>query len=208
MPILVRELGNEWDQSFAQFDRTPCAAASIGQVHRASLQDGTQVAVKVQYPGVSQSISSDLKSLKLLLLASNLLPKGLFLGNTLDVAREELQLECDYRREANMTTRAGEMIMNAPSTHGIKLRVPRVFYNVSTDNILVTEWMSGIPFGQMMQQGLVSQATRNAIGGTMLELCLREIFTYRLMQTDPNWSNFLYDFRQRSVVLLDYGSAK
>ena len=91
---LVQQLGPEWREKLSEFDYIPIAAASIGQVHRAKLLDGTEVAMKIQYPGVADSIESDLNNLKRLISMTNLLPPGLFIDQIMAVAREELLVEC------------------------------------------------------------------------------------------------------------------
>ena len=98
--VLAQNLGSDWRDLFTQFEEVPVAAASIGQVHKAVFRPtGQEVAVKVQYPGVAKSIDSDLNNLSILLTASRLLPKGLFLEKTIANARTELAWECDYIRE-------------------------------------------------------------------------------------------------------------
>ena len=99
-------LGPQWLDNFESFDRIPFAAASIGQVHSAVLSAGVSptgnsepVAVKVQFPNVADSIESDLGYVKMILAAGSLLPKGLFLGKTIQVMKSELHDECDYERE-------------------------------------------------------------------------------------------------------------
>lgn len=92
---LVTQLGPEWKSHFRSFESIPVAAASIGQVHRAVLLDGTDVAVKIQYPGVAQSIDSDLHNLKRIVDITNILPPGLFLDNIIKVASIELKAECN-----------------------------------------------------------------------------------------------------------------
>jgi aarF domain-containing kinase len=99
---MASELGAEWRDRFLTFDDKPFSAASIGQVHRATTLGGSDVVVKVQYPGVAESISSDLGYLRSLLTASSFLPKGLFLDNTIKVASSELAWECDYLREGTL----------------------------------------------------------------------------------------------------------
>jgi aarF domain-containing kinase len=88
------QLGDNWRSKFLEFDVVPIAAASVGQVHKAKLLDGTAVAVKIQYPGVAESIESDLQNLKALVNMTSLLPPGLFLDNIIKVASSELALEC------------------------------------------------------------------------------------------------------------------
>ena len=91
---LVSELGEKWRDNFIDFNVVPIAAASIGQVHKATLLDGTEVAIKIQYPGVSDSIDSDLSNLKRVVQMTNLLPPGLFVDNIIQVASVELKAEC------------------------------------------------------------------------------------------------------------------
>ena len=92
------QYGKEWRSMFVEFDNVPIAAASIGQVHKAILKTETNgniiVAVKIQYPGVAQSIKSDLQNLKTLITVMNILPKGLFIDQIIKVASEELTVEC------------------------------------------------------------------------------------------------------------------
>src|SRR6266404_1522234 len=95
------ELGPTWRSHFSSFNAIPIASASIGQVHAGVLAaNGMPVAVKVQFPGVKESIDSDLDNLSLLLVASALLPKGLFLDSTIKATKVELANECNYLREA------------------------------------------------------------------------------------------------------------
>lgn len=93
---LVSQLGTDWRSKLSEFDYIPIAAASIGQVHRAKLLDGTEVAMKIQYPGVADSIESDLNNLKRLISMTNMLPPGLFIDQIMSVAREELLIECKF----------------------------------------------------------------------------------------------------------------
>lgn len=93
---LVSQLGEDWRSRLLEFDEVPLAAASIGQVHRARLLDGTEVAMKIQYPGVAESIDSDLNNLKRLVQMTNLLPPGLFVDKIIEVASVELKAECRH----------------------------------------------------------------------------------------------------------------
>lgn len=91
---LVSQLGEDWRSKIADFNYIPIAAASIGQVHKAILHDGTEVAMKIQYPGVAESIESDLQNLKAIVNVANFLPPGLFIDNIIKVASKELVEEC------------------------------------------------------------------------------------------------------------------
>ena len=119
----------------------PIAAASIGQVHRAVLTNGRRVAVKVQFPGVADSIKSDISNLGMLLSVSALLPKGLFLQNSLAVMKEELSDECDYIREAEACRTFGKLLKDDEQFY-----VPTVVDELSTARILTTDFLDGTTF--------------------------------------------------------------
>lgn len=97
--VLAREWGRDWRRRFRHFEAAPVAAASIGQVHRATLPDGRRLAIKVQYPGVAESIDSDVDNVATLLRVSGLLPRGLDIAPLLDEAKRQLAEEADYTRE-------------------------------------------------------------------------------------------------------------
>ena len=210
---LVQQLNDQWGDSDKWKDRIdveerPFAAASIGQVHRATLLtcgDKKKVAVKVQYPGVADSIESDLSNLSMLVKASGLSPSGLFIDNVIRVGREELKLECDYRREATNQRRFRELIASDPVLVADRFVVPDIIDEFCTDRILVTEYVRGGTIDKVFD---LDQAERNRIGKAMLRLTMKELFVWRFMQSDPNWSNFLYDVRTRTTYLIDFGAAR
>ena len=171
-------------------------------MHKATLKDGQEVAVKVQYPGISLSIRSDLANLKSLLNLGSLLPKGLYLDNTIRVAASELEAECDYIREADSMVQFAALL----DRYGlVDLKVPRVFQQHCSKNVLVSEFCNGFPIGEGVQ---LSQTKRDQLGHRLLNLALHELFLFRMMQTDPNWSNFLYDPESDKIVLLDFGATR
>lgn len=149
--MLAQQLGSDWRASFGSFDMVPFASASIGQVHSATTVDGQKVAVKVQFPGVADSIDSDIANLKLLLTVSALLPKGLFLDNTLRVMRRELAQECDYEREAECARRFSEHLGDDPN-----YAVPNVMGDLTSSRVLTMEMMKGGPLSSVFKasQGL------------------------------------------------------
>lgn len=101
--MLVKELGSNWRDRFESFNLKPFAAASIGQVHEATIKGGLRVAVKVQYPGVADSIKSDIDNLVGVMKVWNMFPEGMFIDNIVKVANKELANEVDYLREAECT---------------------------------------------------------------------------------------------------------
>ncbi|KAF2488578.1 ubiquinone biosynthesis protein-like protein coq-8 [Lophium mytilinum] len=200
--VLVDNLGPNWRDLFSSFDEVPIAAASIGQVHKAVLRSTDQtVAVKVQYPGVASSISSDLSNLSILLTASRLLPKGLYLDKTIANARTELGWECDYAREAECQTRFHDLLADDAEVFS----VPAVVTSASGPAVLTAEYMSGVGVTKITT---LSQDQRDFIGTHILRLCLREICEFHFMQTDPNWTNFLYNEKTHKIELLDFGASR
>uniref|UniRef100_A0A8C5K7D9 Coenzyme Q8B n=1 Tax=Jaculus jaculus TaxID=51337 RepID=A0A8C5K7D9_JACJA len=183
--VLEEELGKDWQTKVMSLEEVPFAAASIGQVHQGMLRDGTEVAVKIQYPGVAQSIQSDVQNLLAVLKVVVSLPEGLFAEQSLQALQQELAWECDYRREAACAQNFRQLLADDPF-----FRVPAVVKDLCTKRVLGMELAGGVPLDQC--QGL-SQDIRNQICFQLLKLCLRELFEFRFMQTDPNWANFLYD---------------
>lgn len=200
--VLASNLGSDWRELFSSFDEKPIAAASIGQVHSATLKSsGQAVAVKVQYPGVASSIDSDLSNLSILLTASRLLPKGLFLDKTIANARTELAWECNYIREAEMGTRFRELLFDETDI----FHVPAIIKEVSGREVLTAEFCDGIGVTKVQT---FNQEQRDWIGTHILRLCLREITEFKFMQTDPNWTNFLYNASTNKLELLDFGASR
>ncbi|QSS50407.1 ABC1 protein [Histoplasma capsulatum var. duboisii H88] len=200
--VLVNNLGENWRDLFDTFDELPIAAASIGQVHRAVLKEtGKPVAVKIQYPGVADSIDSDLSNLSILLTASHLLPNGLFLDKTIANARTELAWECNYIREAECGERFRTLLKDDTAT----FMVPEIIYPASGKQVLTMEYLEGIPVTRVQN---FTQAQRDWIGTQILRLSLREICEFRFMQTDPNWTNFLYNASTNKLELLDFGASR
>ncbi|KAI9687598.1 MAG: hypothetical protein M1822_002208 [Bathelium mastoideum] len=203
--VLSSNLGSEWRDLFSSFDEQPIAAASIGQVHKATLKStNSPVAVKIQYPGVASSISSDLSNLSLLLTASRLLPKGLFLDKTIANARIELGWECDYFREARCGT-AFAGLLSSPTDQAI-FTIPCIHSHASGAQVLTADFLPGIAVAKLAPR--LTQTQRDVIGAHLLRLCLRELCDFGFMQTDPNWTNFLFNTTTNKLELLDFGAAR
>ncbi|MBN3309144.1 COQ8A kinase, partial [Amia calva] len=183
MKALNNDLGPNWRDKLEFFEERPFAAASIGQ-----------------YPGVAQSINSDVNNLMTVLSMSNSLPEGLFPEHLIEVMSRELALECDYIREAQCARKFKELLKDHPFFY-----VPAVIDELSNQHVLTTELVPGFPLDQAAD---LSQDIKNEICQNILILCLRELFEFRYMQTDPNWSNFFYDPQTHRVALLDFGATR
>jgi aarF domain-containing kinase len=205
---LESQLGKDWRDLFVEFDELPFAAASIGQVHRATIKDGDSlkhVVVKVQYPGVASSIKSDLRNLGMLVKWTGLAPKGLFIENVIRVGEKELQVECDYRREMLNQRRIKTLIENDPVLQANKFVVPDVVMHLTSEQVLTSEYRPGRTIDSVAH---LSQDERNRIGRHILFLTMKELFVWRFMQTDPNWGNFLYDASTQTTSLIDFGATR
>jgi len=198
--VLNRQWGAHWLRSFRKFDVHPIAAASIGQVHRAQLKDGRDLAIKVQYPGVADSIDSDVANVGALIRMSGLLPKGFEIASYLEEGRKQLHEETDYKRE-------GENLMHferlLAGTDGFA--VPSLIPEWSTPETLAMTFRSGTPIEEVTD---LPQDQRNMIAHRLIELTLREMFEFVVMQTDPNFANYLYDRATSEIVLLDFGATR
>lgn len=198
--VLNANWPDKWLSAFAKFDVRPIAAASIGQVHRAQLKDGTDLAIKVQYPGVAKSIDSDVANVGALMRMSGLLPKGFELAPYLEEARKQLHQETDYAQEGQHLSRFGTLLANAP-----EFSVPTFCPAWSTPEILAMSYVDGVPIEQAAQKG---KAERCRIAEVLVRLTLQELFDYGLMQTDPNFANYRYDPKTGQIILLDFGATR
>lgn len=198
--VLAQHWGADWRRRFVRFDATPIAAASIGQVHRATLPDGREVAIKVQYPGVADSIDADIDNVATLLRISGLLPATLDVKPLLAAAKEQLHEEADYRREAAQMVRYGALLAGEPS-----FVVPTPLVDLSGERVLVMDFVTGAPIETLAD---APQADRDAAMGALMGLVLRELFAFGVMQTDPNFANYRWQADSKRIVLLDFGATR
>lgn len=198
--VMRRELGKDWQKRFQSFDFTPIAAASIGQVHRAVAADGRELALKVQFPGVRESIDSDLNNLGFLIRHTGMMPEGVDIDPLLEEGRRQLHQEADYEAEAEALAAYGAALGDDP-----ELRLPRVHRDLTTQRVLAMDFIHGTPVDRLAEQD-TPQAVRDHAATLLSRLSLRELFEFRLVQTDPNFSNFLYDARHGCLMLLDFGA--
>ncbi|MFT6519117.1 MAG: putative unusual protein kinase regulating ubiquinone biosynthesis (AarF/ABC1/UbiB family) [Candidatus Azotimanducaceae bacterium] len=198
--VLTAQWPDNWLTSFKSFDMRPIAAASIGQVHRAQLNDGRSLAIKVQYPGVASSIDSDVDNIGVLIKLSGLLPQAFELAPYLQEVRQQLHEETDYQAEAAHLSRFQELLGDIP--HFV---IPRIFDDWSTPSILAMEYVDGISIDEV---ATLSQKARNQVATHLVALTLQELFEFGVMQTDPNFANYRYQPDTRRIVLLDFGATR
>ncbi|MCM2328857.1 MAG: AarF/ABC1/UbiB kinase family protein [Lysobacter sp.] len=196
--VLGREYGKGWEKRFAHFEWEPVAAASIGQVHRATASDGRVLALKIQYPGVARSIASDVDNVAVLLRLFNLLPLGIDVAGMAAEAKRQLAQEADYEAESRFLERYAKLVAGEPG-----LLVPRVHWDLTTPRVMAMDFVEGEPLESLAS---ASQSKRDAVGTLLERLLFRELFEFRVMQTDPNFANYLYQPESGRVVLLDFGA--
>lgn len=198
--VLAKQWGRGWRNRFARFGPSPIAAASIGQVHRATTRDGRELAVKVQYPGIKESIDADVDNVATLLRVSGVLPRELDIAPLLAEAKLQLHEEADYLREGEQLTRFGALLRNDPA-----FVVPVLDTGLTTDRVLAMSFVEGVPIDRLVD---APQETRDAVMTTLIGLVVRELFEFGLMQTDPNFANYRYQPNTKRLVLLDFGATR
>jgi len=200
--VLQAEYGADWHRRFRRFSFEPIAAASIGQVHRAETLDGRVLALKIQYPGVRRSIDSDMANLALLARTPGLMPAVLDPAPLLERVRQQLHAETDYRAEARAATEYRARLGPDPV-----LNVPEVHEDHSTAHILATDFAAGVAIDRLAV-GEQPQAQRDHVASALCRLAVRELFQMRLVQTDPNFGNYLFDTASGRISLLDFGATE
>lgn len=198
--VLNSQWPKGWLQSFHRFDVRPIAAASIGQVHRAALRDGRDLAIKVQYPGVAQSIDSDVANVGALIRMSGLLPNGFELAPYLDEARKQLHEETDYVREGAQLEHFQGLLKGNND-----FSIPELQADWSTSQILTMTFVDGLPIESLVD---APQSLRNQVATDLIALTLKELFRFGLMQTDPNFANYRFNRDAGQIVLLDFGATR
>jgi predicted unusual protein kinase regulating ubiquinone biosynthesis (AarF/ABC1/UbiB family) len=198
--VLNAQWGPGWLKQFRRFDVRPFAAASIGQVHRAQTLDGQDLAIKVQYPGVRDSIDSDVDNIATLMRLPGLVPSGMDLQPLLAEAKRQLHAEADYQAEANHLAQFGSLLAGSDM-----FLVPDLHPALCTSQVLAMRYVDSAPLDSLSH---APQALRDKVAAALIDLVLREIFVFGAMQTDPNWANYRYCPPSGRIVLLDFGAVQ
>ena len=192
--------GPEWEALFYGFEMKPLAAASIGQVHKTISPDGREIVLKVQYPGVADSIDSDVDNIATLLKLPGLLPADFDMQPLLDDAKRQLKDETDYLKEAKYLQTFGKLLCKDK-----RFVLPEALPELTHRNVLAMTYVSGNSIDTLLD---APQAERDRVMSALLELMLLEFFELRLVQTDPNFANFQYRPNTGEIVLLDFGATR
>ncbi len=198
--VLNQAWGSDWRKSFQTFDVRPIAAASIGQVHRATFRDGRDVAIKVQYPGIARSIDSDVANVATLVRMSGLLPKSFDMAPYIQEARSQLHEETDYEREGQYMRCFADLLQGDEA-----FEIPEFYPDWSTPEVLTMSFLEGRSI-ETVRDALSEE--RNRVSEALVKLTLREIFEFGIMQSDPNFANYRYDASNGKISLLDFGATR
>lgn len=198
--VVTEELGDHPTKIFEEWEHEPFAAASIGQVHRATTKGGDQVAVKVQYPGIDKAIKNDLKSVGLFGSMMGPLSSKMNAKETIAELTEVFLSELDYTREAEMAD-----VFRRIHQDDVDVVVPHVHQSLSTQRVLTSELMGGIGYQEFVESA--SQAARDRAGMAIWRFMFRSLLKHGYLYADPHPGNyrFLEDGR---VAFLDFGCVK
>ncbi len=197
--VIEGEYGERLVTVFAEFDQTPIAAASIGQVYRARLHDGRAVAVKVQYPGVAAAVRADMQNLGIILRLLKSVAPGLDVRAVGDEIRERIDEELDYELEAGNQRALGRIYRGHPF-----IVIPDVVTDLSRRKVVVSEYVTGRGFEAMKE---LPQAERDRIGEIVFRFYFGSMYRYRQFSGDPHPGNMLLLDDDR-MAFLDFGLFK
>ncbi|MGZ3803006.1 MAG: ABC1 kinase family protein [Pseudobdellovibrionaceae bacterium] len=206
--ILEKELGPEKFKQFTWINEKPQASASIAQIHRAKWQH-QELALKIQHPGIAESIDSDLAIIERMTLAfCKLTQRSMDLKPVFAEIKNVLKQEVDFIKEAELIQSYSEKLLTLKSKKDYYF-CPTVVNSLSTKKLLTMSWENGENLSQWMRQS-PSMRHREQVAHLILNLYCHEFFEWGLVQTDPNFSNFLIRDLDKEVglVLLDFGSTR
>ena len=194
--VIEEELGAPPEHAFARWDPRPIAAASIGQVHRAVTLDGRAVAVKVQYPGIAETIAADLRNVALLRRLLRIAAPAQDVDALLNELRDRVGEELDYRREA-----ASQRLMAAYYDGHPTIYIPGIVGELSTRRLVTSELSGGVRFAELAAW---PQHERDLAAETIYRFVFRSLYEVRAFNGDPHPGNYLFH-RGGRVTFLDFG---
>jgi predicted unusual protein kinase regulating ubiquinone biosynthesis (AarF/ABC1/UbiB family) len=196
---MASELGPDWQSKFAKFDKEASFAASLGQVHRATLQDGIEAAAKLQYPDMASALEADLNQLKLIFAVGQRFDPAIRTDEIHAEITTRLREELDYRREARHVALYRHMLRDEPGVH-----VPEVVPSHSTDRLLTMTWLQGEP---LLNWKSHSQEDKDRLATHMFRAWYVPFYSYGVIHGDPHLGN--YTVRPDGTVnLMDFGCVR
>ncbi len=198
---MAAELGPDWERRFTAFSREAAAAASLGQVHRATLPDGQQVACKLQYPDMPSTVEADLRQLRVAIGIYQRMDNAIQQDEVYKELAERLREELDYEREAAHLRLYELMFRDFP-----QVTVPQPIEALSTSRLLTMKWVDGKSFKQRLEEK-PSQESRNAIAEAVFGAWYRPLYGYGVIHGDPHLGNFLIR-PDDGLNLLDFGAIR
>lgn len=198
--VIRSELGEEPEELFADFDREPLASASIGQVHRARLPDGTDVAVKVQYPGVADAIAADVNNVGMLLSLVTMVLPHVDAAPLVEELRSRMLEELDYVKEADNQRRFKQLFDGHP-----RIVIPDVYPSHSSERVLTTEYMPGRRFHDFIASATAEEKREAVLA--MYRFVFDSIWLHKLFNGDPHPGNYIF-LDDGRVAFLDFGAVK
>jgi predicted unusual protein kinase regulating ubiquinone biosynthesis (AarF/ABC1/UbiB family) len=197
--VIESELEAPLDEAFEVFDPEPVAAASIGQVYRARLHDGREVAVKVQYPGVAQAVRADMQNVGMILRLMKRIAPGLDVKGMTEEIRTRIGDELDYELEAQHQRTLARIFRGHPF-----ISIPDVISRLSREKVLVSEYVAGLGFDGIKE---LDQETRDRVGEIVFRFFFGCMYRHRQFSGDPHPGNFLLK-PDGTVAFLDFGLFK
>ena len=197
--VIEKDLDDSIDEVFAEFDEEPVAAASIGQVYRARLHDGREVAVKVQYPGVAAAVRADLQNIGMIMRLMRRVAPGLDVKAVAEEIRQRIGDELDYELEAANQHSLARIFRGHPFIY-----IPDVVSSLSRERVMVSEFVRGVGFEELKGY---PQADRNRIGEIVYRFYVGCMYRHRQFSGDPHPGNFMLQDDGR-IAFLDFGLFK
>jgi predicted unusual protein kinase regulating ubiquinone biosynthesis (AarF/ABC1/UbiB family) len=193
---MTAELGPDWERKFAEFERDAAHAASLGQVHRARLADGTRLACKLQYPDMESAVEADLAQLKLIFRVYERYDRAISTPQIHAEIAARLREELDYAREAKHMRLYAAMLKDEKGVH-----VPRVIDRLCTRRLIVMTWLEGTP---LLKIGELPPAKRNRVAMNLFRAWYVPFYYFGTIHGDPHLGNYTVRPDQ-SVNLMDFG---
>ncbi|WP_020179339.1 AarF/ABC1/UbiB kinase family protein [Methylopila sp. M107] len=200
---MAAELGPDWAEKFGSFEKEPAAAASLGQVHRATTHGGRAVAVKLQYPDMASAVEADLGQLRLLFDIRRRFDPSIDTSQIVQEIGARIREELDYRREAKHAALYGLMLADTP-----QVRVPAVHPELSTGRLLTLDWLEG---RKLLEFKTAPLEVRNRLAVAMFKAWWGPFSSHGVIHGDPhlgNYAAFLEGGEPQGINLLDYGCVR